>query len=52
MSEPARCEEPNRRDEPPAAPDAAPPEEPQTSVHEQPIQPEREEGAESDGPAG
>ena len=44
--------EQDRDDDAPAVPAPAEPEEPQTSVHEQPIQPEREEGGENDGSAG
>ena len=44
--------EQDRRDEPPAAPDAAPPDEPQTSVHDQPIQPAREDEDEDERRSG
>jgi hypothetical protein len=42
----------DRDGEAPAAPAPAEPEEPQTSVHEQPIQPEREDDAETERHAG
>ena len=51
-SHPDRRDKPGRREEPPATPDAAPPEEPQTSVHEQAIQPAREDEAEDERRAG